>query len=142
MMKERGMALVPTLKLWPSELKRVGLSPEVIERVLGIGVAQTRAFAELGGQLLFGTDVGYLTDYDPTDDFVYLQRAGLTTMQILAMLTTAPADRFGRSGTGRLGPGLAADLVVLDGDPAQDVRVFAKVRLTMRDGRTIHVRPP
>jgi imidazolonepropionase-like amidohydrolase len=142
MMKERGMALVPTLKLWPSELKRVGLSPEVIERVLGIGVAQTRAFAELGGQLLFGTDVGYLTDYDPTDEFVYLQRAGLTTMQILAMLTTAPADRFGRSGTGRLGPGLAADLVVLDGDPAQDVRVFAKVRLTMRDGRTIHVRPP
>jgi imidazolonepropionase-like amidohydrolase len=142
MMKERGMALVPTLKLWPYELRRAGLPADLIERVLGDGVAQTRAFAELGGQLLFGTDVGYMTDYDPTDEFVYLQRAGLEPAQILAMLTTAPAARFGRPRTGRLAPGLAADVVVLDGDPAQDVRAFAKVRMTMRDGRIIHGRTP
>src|SRR5438093_13415140 len=63
MMKERGTALIPTLKLWPYELTRGGLPPDLIELVLGNGVAQTRAFAELGGQLLFGTDVGYMTDY-------------------------------------------------------------------------------
>jgi len=140
MMKERGMALIPTLKLWPYELKRAGLAPDLIEIVLGNGVAQTRAFAELGGQLLFGTDVGYMTDHDPTEEFVYLQRAGLAPAQILAMLTTSPAARFGRAATGRLAPGLAADIVVLDGDPAQDVRAFAKVRTTMRDGRVIHGR--
>jgi imidazolonepropionase-like amidohydrolase len=106
MMKERGMALIPTLKLWPYELRRAGLSAELVELVLGNGVAQTRAFAELGGLLLFGTDVGYMTDYDPTEEFVYLQRAGLAPAQILAMLTTAPADRFGRVRTGRLAPGL------------------------------------
>ena len=139
MMKERGTALILTLKLWPYELTRGGLPPDLIELVLGNGVAQTRAFAELGGQLLFGTDVGYMTDYDPTDEFVYLQRAGLAPAQILAMLTTAPAARFGRA-TGRLAPGLAADIVVLDGDPAQDVRAFAKVRTTMRDGRVLHGR--
>ncbi len=141
MMKERGMGLVPTLKLWPYELKRAGLPVELIELVLGTGVAQTRAFAELGGQLLFGTDVGYMTDYDPTEEFVYLQRAGLAPAQILAMLTTAPAARFERERTGRLAPGLAADVVVLDGDPAQDVRAFAKVRTTIRNGRIIHGRP-
>ncbi len=140
MMKERGMALIPTLKLWPYELRRAGLPPELVELVLGNGVAQTRAFAQLGGQLLFGTDVGYMTDYDPSEEFVYLQRAGLAPAQILAMLTTAPADRFGRARTGRLAPGLAADVVVLDGDPAQDVRAFAKVRMTMRDGRIIYGR--
>ena len=138
MMKERGMALIPTLKLWPYELGRAGLPPDLVELVLGNGVAQTRAFAELGGQLLFGTDVGYMTDYDPTDEFVYLERVGLASAQILAMLTTAPAARFGRARTGRLAPGLAADIVVLDGDPTQDVRAFARVRTTMRDGRVIH----
>jgi imidazolonepropionase-like amidohydrolase len=76
MMKERGMSLIPTLKLWPYELQRAGLSADVVERILGNGVAQTRAFAELGGQLLFGTDVGYMTDHDPSEEFVYLQRAG------------------------------------------------------------------
>jgi imidazolonepropionase-like amidohydrolase len=138
MMKERGMGLVPTLKLFPYDMRRAGLPGDLVERVLGNGVAQTRAFAQLGGQLLFGTDVGYMTDYDPTEEFVYLQRAGLTPTQILAMLTTAPAARFGRARTGRLAPGLAADVVVLDGDPAVDVRAFAKVRTTMRDGRIIY----
>ena len=28
-------------------------------------MAQTRAFAELGGQLLFGTDVGYMAEWAP-----------------------------------------------------------------------------
>jgi len=141
MMKERGMALIPTLKLWPYELKREGLPAELVELVLGNGVAQTRAFAELRGQLLFGTDVGYMIDYDPTEEFVYLQRARLAPVQILAMLTTAPAARFGRANrTGRLAPGFSADVAVLDGDPALDVRAFAKVRVTIRDGRIIYGR--
>ena len=134
------MGLIPTLKLWPYELNRAGVPADIVDLVLGNGVAQTRAFADLGGQLLFGTDVGYMTDYDPTDEFVYLQRAGLTSSQVLAMLTTAPAARFGRAGTGRLAPGLAADVVVLDGDPAQDVRAFARARMTIRNGLIIHQR--
>src|SRR5205823_13956438 len=126
---------------WPYELKREGLPAELVELVLGNGVAQTRAFAELGGQLLFGTDVGYMIDYDPTEEFVYLQRARLAPAQILAMLTTAPAARFGRADrTGRLAPGFSADVVALDGDPALHVRAFAKVPLTMRDGPTLHSR--
>jgi hypothetical protein len=45
-----------------------------------------------------------MTDYDPSDEFVYLQRAELTPAQILAMLTTGPADRFERARTGRPRP--------------------------------------
>jgi len=142
LMKERGMGLIPTLKLWPYELGRAGLPAQIVEAVLANGVAQTRAFAELGGQLLFGTDVGYMTDYDPTDEFTYLQRAGLTSAQILEALTTNPAARFAHAQTGRLAPGLAADVVVLDGDPMQDVRRFARVRLTMRDGKILHGKIP
>jgi imidazolonepropionase-like amidohydrolase len=140
MMRERGMALIPTLKLWPYELRKAGLPNDLVERVLGTAMAQTSAIADLGGELLFGTDVGYMTDYDPTDEFIFLRRAGLGAMQILAMLTTAPAARFASGGTGRIGPGMTADVVVLDGDPTQDVRAFAKVRMTMRDGRVIYRR--
>ena len=140
MMRERGMALIPTLKLWPYELRKAGLPNDLVERVLGTAMAQTSAVADLSGELLFGTDVGYMTDYDPTDEFIFLRRAGLGAMQILAMLTTAPAARFASGGTGRIGPGMTADVVVLDGDPTQDVRAFAKVRMTMRDGRVIYRR--
>jgi hypothetical protein len=105
LMRERGMALVPTLKLFPYELKKVDLPPAVVATVLGNGQAQLRAFTELGGQVLFGTDVGYMTDYDPTDEYVFMQAAGLSYARILASLTTAPAERFGAAArTGRLAP--------------------------------------
>jgi imidazolonepropionase-like amidohydrolase len=141
MMRERGMSLVPTLKLFPYELRRLGLPENVVEIVLGNAQAQLRAFAELGGKVLFGTDVGYMTDYDPTDEYVYMARAGLSYAQILSSLTTAPAVRFGAAArTGRLAPGLDADIVVVDGDPAADIRALAQVRLTLRRGQIIYGR--
>ncbi len=140
MMKERNMALIPTLKLFPYELKKAGLPASVIEAVLGNAQAQLRAFSELGGQVLFGTDVGYMTEYDPTDEYVYMQQAGLTYPQILAALTTAPAARLGAVRSGRLAAGYTADVVVLEGDPGQDIRALARVRTTLRGGRVIATR--
>ena len=140
-MRERGMALTPTLKLWPYELGRLGLPPAVVERVLATGQAQAKAFADLGGQILFGTDVGYMTDHDPSDEYVYLQRAGLTYAQVLAALTTAPTERFGLAARrGRLVVGLEADLAVVEGDPERDIRALARVRYTLRAGRVIFER--
>jgi len=142
MMRERGMALIPTLKLWPYELAKAGAPAEATRIVLGNAQAQIKAFIDLGGPVLFGTDVGYMREYDPTDEYVYMQRAGLSYAQILAALTTAPAARFGVAArTGRLAPGLAADVVVLDGDPAEDIRALARVRATLRGGRVIYRRP-
>jgi imidazolonepropionase-like amidohydrolase len=138
-MREANMGLIPTLKLWPWELGRLGLPPAVIERVQANAEDQVRAFVEADGQLLFGTDVGYMTDYDPTDEYLLLQRAGLAFPAILAALTTAPARRFGaETGAGLVAVGSPAELVVLDGDPATDIRALAKVRYTIRRGRVIY----
>ena len=82
---------------------------------------------------------GNVTDYDTTDEYVYMARAGLGYPQILTSLTTAPAERFGAAArTGRLAPGLDADIVVVDGDPAADISALARVRLTLRRGQTIY----
>ena len=79
----------------------------------------------------------------PTDDeYVLMARAGLSRKQLLASLTTAPAERFGESARrGRAAAGMDADLVVLAGDPLDDVRNFARVRYTIRAGRVIHPLP-
>jgi len=96
--------------------------------------------ARLGRRVLFGTyiDAG-MDDYDPSDEYALMAQAGMTFRQILASLTTAPAEKFGESGRlGRIVPGLVADLVVLNGDPSRDVRAFAAVRYTIRDGKLIY----
>ena len=140
-MSEANMAMVPTLKLWPWELGRYGVAAVAIQRTQANAEAQVRAFVEAGGQLIFGTDVGYVTDYDPTDEYVLLQRAGLGFAAILTTLTTAPAKRFpGGAGAGVIADGSPADLVVLDGDPAAEIRALARVRYTIRGGQVIYER--
>jgi imidazolonepropionase-like amidohydrolase len=89
---------------------------------------------------MFGTDVGYLTDYSAmTKEFGYLAQAGLNFHQILASLTTVPANRLGfAKQTGIIKKGMDADLVLLDGDPAEDINAFSRVAMTVRQGRIIY----
>ena len=90
---------------------------------------------------IFGTDVGYMHDYTTGDEFDALGQCGLTPMDILAMLTTAPAGRFGVSQMkGTVTQGKLADLTILDGDPAEDLAAFSRVRMTIRSGQVIYQR--
>ncbi len=134
-MRAKEMALVPTLMLFPYELKRQELPQRVVDGATSDAVEQVRSYSKAGGQILFGTDVGYMTDYDPTEEYRLMARA-LTPMEILASLTTSPAARWKEAKAhGRVAEGLDADLVVLDADPAADAANFAKVRCTIRAGR-------
>jgi imidazolonepropionase-like amidohydrolase len=132
-----GMAVVPTLMLFPYELNRMQLPARVVELATGDAVEQVSAYADAGGQILFGTDVGYMTDYDPVQEYRLMARA-LAPMEILDSLTTAPAARWQEEQRrGRVAAGLDADLVVLAGDPMADAANFAKVRCTLRGGRLV-----
>jgi imidazolonepropionase-like amidohydrolase len=62
----------------------------------------------------------------------------LSTAEVLASLTTNPAAYFKAVNKGRVEKAFDADLVVLDGDPAADVRNLARVTYTIRDGRIIY----
>jgi imidazolonepropionase-like amidohydrolase len=112
-------------------------------RLVDGALKEVKAFSDAGGQILFGTDVGYMFELDPTEEYELMGQAGLTPMQILASLTTAPAARWNESGKrGTVRAGMAADLVVLNGDPVTDVKQFANVKCTIRGGREIFVRKP
>jgi imidazolonepropionase-like amidohydrolase len=138
-MRRAHLALIPTLKLWTFELARRGVDSATAEKFLRVAVDQLQAYDQSGGEILFGTDVGYMTEYDPTDEYRYMERAGMSFRRILAALTTAPARRFGgEHATGRLDPGSDADLVLLDADPAGDIRALSRVRSVWRQGRVIY----
>ena len=137
-MKRQHMSLVPTLQLWKYEAAKSGASAEDQLQFQSRAAKNLTAYANAGVQILFGTDGGYMTDYDPTEEYAAMSRAGLTPMQILASLTTAPAERFGESNKrGRIAQGMDADLVILESDPLEDATNFAKVRATYRAGRPL-----
>jgi imidazolonepropionase-like amidohydrolase len=135
-MKERRVALIPTLMAWKTLLRHERVSIQASS--VANAIAQLRAWTATGGTTLFGTDLG-AADYDPADEYTLMAQAGMTVRQILAALTTAPAERFGMSRhLGKVEAGFAADLTVLNGDPSSDVRALAAVQYTIRDGRIIY----
>ncbi|HEX6737710.1 MAG TPA: amidohydrolase family protein, partial [Vicinamibacteria bacterium] len=133
--KERRAALTPTLALWQGTMRHDRLGAQ--ESLVATAVGQLRAWVEAGGTVLFGTDAGAI-GYDPREEYALLSAAGMGFPQVLASLTTAPAERFGRSPGGRIAPGLPADLVVLEGDPARDLSALAAVRYTLRAGKVVY----
>lgn len=130
-------ALIPTLALW--RIVTRGAPPAVVEAMVKGGIEELGQWHRNGGTILFGTDVGFHDQYDTTQELADMGRA-LPWRAILASLTTSPATFFHGPERGRVAPGLRADLVVLDADPALDPRNLAKVAYTIRDGRIIYQR--
>ncbi len=141
-MRRAHMALIPTLTLFDSEGRKDGLPDATIESWLESMTDELRVFSGAGGEVLFGTDIGYIDHYNTELEFRLMARAGLDFPKILAALTTAPAARFGSpTDAGRIAVGMEADLVVLDADPVADITGLAKVHMTIRQGRVIYSAP-
>ena len=138
-MKEHRVALTPTLTLWKYYMRHDRLSAQ--EQVTKTEVAQLRAWLAAGGEVLFGTDLGAV-EYDPSEEYALMAQAGMSFRQILASLTTAPAQRFGDSEKiGRVAAGLQADLAVFEKDPAASISALASVKYTLRAGKIIYRAP-
>lgn len=131
-MKLRHTALIPTLTLWTTVVQ----DPVVAEGLVQSGADELKAYFAEGGTILFGTDVGFQSKYDTTQEFEFMLRA-IGWRDILASLTTNPSAFFKATTKGRVEKGMDADLVVLDADPMMDARNLAKVAYTVRDGKVI-----
>ncbi len=130
-MVRQNMALSPTLKMFSTTVTTdLHYMDPLYEEV--------RTFHRLGGTLLFGTDVGYMTDYTTEGEFDGLGKSGLNWQDVLAMLTTNPAARMGvQNRKGTVTAGKLADLVILDADPAAGLKNFSRVRTVVRSGAVV-----
>jgi imidazolonepropionase-like amidohydrolase len=124
------MSMIPTLKLFSRDAAIAGIRSVVFQ------------FHQFGGVLMFGTDTGFLTDYDVKEEYHQLALAGLSYRDVLAMLTTAPAERFHVADQqGRIAVGMKGDLTILSADPATDPLAFTSVRYAIRGGKVIATAP-
>lgn len=119
--------IIPTLKLFSHD--------NTIAKIRGLDFRYHR----LGGRLVYGTDTGFLTDYDQGEEFRQLALAGFTFRDVLAMLTTAPAELFHLSrNEGQVSGGMRGDLTILSEDPASGKpEAFTAVRFAIRGGKVI-----
>lgn len=136
-MIKKQVVLMPTLQMIKWELERFNV-PSKNDPLLQTGITQLSQFFKAGGTIVFGTDVGYMTVYDPADEYVFMQQAGMDYKAILASLTIAPAQVFGKQKeTGTIEAGKKAQLLLLKEDPAKSISAFTNIAYTIQNGEII-----
>jgi imidazolonepropionase-like amidohydrolase len=145
-MAKKGIALVPTD--YPAAFYEGFVSGPSAERQRAHFAAfrassqdRLRRAVKLKVPIVFGSDAYVQT---PLDDrgremqlvFTAYAESGLTPLEVLRAVTSTAAKQLGVDGGG-LSAGGPADVVVLDGDPLQDVGALARVRAVFKQGQRV-----
>jgi imidazolonepropionase-like amidohydrolase len=149
LMKERGTVLVPTisvLHLYVHRGPEVGVPEWVVDKFRGdldAHMESVRLALATDIPMAVGSDSGHR--FNPQSgialELELMARAGFTPMQAVKAATSVAADAIGVGGrTGRIAPGLLADLLVVDGDPLADVAVLqdrGRIQRVYKGGRLV-----
>ncbi|WP_052129193.1 amidohydrolase family protein [Clavibacter michiganensis] len=125
----RGMRVIPTLHMFAATVRPDESYTAPIRAALA-------GFVAADGRVLFGTDVGYMSDRDTAPELAAMARAGMSVDEILGSLTTEPAAFLGTDivGSGVVEPGGRADLTVLDVTDTPQPVDLARIHAVVRDG--------
>lgn len=144
-MKANGTALVPTLMAYTGI--REGLAKNAFTPAVAVKVRETlsevgkaaRAARAAGVPVIFGTDSAVYEHGRNAEEFAQLvELTGMSPREALASATTGAARLLGMENEiGRIASGYSGDLIAVDGDPQQDVRVLQDVDYVMVRGKTI-----
>jgi imidazolonepropionase-like amidohydrolase len=99
-------------------------------------LALTKLFDDAGVQMMVGTDGGgQAPGQSIHQEFDELAKAGLSPLKILQMTTLNPAEFLGRSATmGSIEVGKNADLVLVEGNPVENVQNLHNISGVVRAG--------
>ncbi len=142
-MAAAGITVCPTLGTLPgldppprvqAIMERTGMTEEA-------RLAQVGELHRAGVTLVSGADsgIGAAKRHGVLPESVIaLVDAGLTAREALVSATSAAAIAIGLKGrSGRLSPGLDADLIAVGGDPLADLTAIRDVRLVVSRGREV-----
>lgn len=121
-----------------SALRRMGLDEPI--QILDYHLVSVAALDSAGVTLLAGSDprtANVIHGIGLLQELELLVRAGLTPTEALSAATARTADVFGLGDRGRIGPGLRADMVLVEGDPTVNVTALRRIRKVWRNGMEV-----
>jgi imidazolonepropionase-like amidohydrolase len=147
-MASRGIVLVPTLSTFHDLAERFTdkFAPALVEqakRQLEEAYATLAAARSAGVTLAMGHDSG-----PPGDNAIELVRmveGGLSALEGISAATQGSAAALGLPEVGVVRPGAVADLLVIDGDPLEDVGVLLRperIWMVIQGGRVVAGQEP
>ena len=129
---DQGVYWVPTLELWHGVRQNLG----------DAAIRNLRRFVRSGGKVALGTDYeGYNCEFDlgmPIREIRWMRDAGMTPMQIIVAATKNASHVCNLANTiGTLQKGKTADLVIVNGNPLENIEALLDIKIVIRGGQII-----
>lgn len=137
LMAAKGVFWVPTLMAYLQSFDDPRLPPERRRLMTGTTARHRETFEralKLPVKIAFGTDLNGNHER-AAQEFVWMVRYGMPPIEALRSATSVAAQLLGwddRLGT--LEPGKLADIIAVNGNPAQDISAMHRVIFVMKDG--------
>ena len=138
-MKKRGTYLVPTVYLEDWMLEKGSLPPFYHQKMIDVSAvakSNIKHAMQAGVKIAMGTDAAvYPHGLNAHELDVYVNQLGMAPLAALQTATLNAADLMGWTAkTGSLEPGKWADIIAVDRNPLEDVRVLQDVKFVMKAG--------
>jgi len=139
-MARQEIVMVPTvsalIKNQYSKSERSTHEQFVVLAVLDI----IRRFREAGGIVAVGNDFNdrFMKERLPLMEMKALLDAGMTSLEVIEAATRHAAIVSGADDLGILEPGKLADLIVVDGNPLENIDALTQIRLVILDGKVAY----
>jgi imidazolonepropionase-like amidohydrolase len=146
MMVENDVYYVPTLNCTQDKKKilEAGLPDFMVEKALGAAEAHLVGFQKAlraGVKIACGADTSPVTDHTLLE-IEHLHKAGMTEMETLIAAARTSADLCGvEDQLGTVEVGKLADLVVLSGNPLDDISNVRKPKMVLKGGSLVDTSP-
>lgn len=138
MMKEKGVALCPTLAAGDAVMQYNGWKKGADSEPASI-VGKRKSFQaalKAGVIICMGGDAGVFTHGDNAREMEMMVQYGMKPVDVLKSSTSINAEVFGYADKiGRIKKGLLADMIAVSDDPSVNIKNIRKLQFIMKDGK-------
>jgi imidazolonepropionase-like amidohydrolase len=142
LMKQYGTYYVPTITAGKSVADSAKIPgyfpPLVVPKAMETGPKIQSTFAKAykaGVKIAFGTDAGVFAHGKNYKEFEYMVEAGMPALETIKAATVSGAELLGLTDKiGSVEKGKLADIIAVDGNPVQDIKVMQQVIFVMKEG--------
>ena len=136
LMKEKGVCLCPTLAAGDAVSQYRGWKkatepePERIQEKRKI----FKMAMDLGVRICMGGDVGVFPHGDNARELEMMVQYGMKPLEVLRSSTSINAESFKIKDLGMIKKGFLADILIVEGNPVEEISDIRKVKVVVKDG--------
>jgi len=141
---QKGTYLVPTVALCAYNMENLAKSPmpefnkRKMKMVCDVGVENIRKAIKAGVKIAFGTDTPVFPHGLNAREFGSYVTLGMSPIQAIRTATLNASDLLGVSDKmGAIEVGKYGDLIAVDGNPLENIRLLEDVKFVMKGGQVI-----